>query len=408
MRQSVNEAPPEATGAARRGSTVLVAVSVILLAVNLRPALVAVSPLLGNIRADTGMSATTAGLLTTLPVVCFGVLSPFAPRIGDRLGANVALLLAMVVLVAGTALRLLPSMTALLLGSVVIGLALAVANVLLPSVIKREFPSRAALMSGVYSMSMFGGAALAAGVTVPVQHAADLGWRAALAFWGLLGVAGVLVWLPQVSRRAGAPARVAENRPVRGLWRHPVAWAVAVFFTGTTLIFYASSAWLPTMLTDAGLPSGTAGWMLSFMSLVAIAGAFFTPILTGRNVPSGVLVVLSALLTMAGFAGVLTAPETATYLWMALLGLGQGAMLSLSVLFFVLRAPDARHTAQLSSMSQCAGYILGSVGPSAVGAVHQWTGDWTVPLVVLIVLGIPMIWSGLGSARKRYASYEIT
>ncbi|TDD55840.1 MFS transporter [Nonomuraea terrae] len=385
--------------------------SVILLAVNLRPALVAVSPLLGAIRADTGMSATTAGLLTTLPVVCFGVLSPFAPRIGNRLGANVALLLAMVVLVAGTAVRLLPSMTALLLGSVVIGLALAVANVLLPSVIKREFPSRAALMSGVYSMSMFGGAALAAGVTVPVQHAADLGWRTALGFWGLLGVLGVLVWLPQVPRRtgaAGAPARPADNRPVRGLWKHPVAWAVAVFFTGTTLIFYASSAWLPTMLTDAGMPSGTAGWMLSFMSLVAIAGAFFTPILTGRNVPSGVLVVLSVLLTMAGFAGVLAAPATATYLWMALLGLGQGAMLSLSVLFFVLRAPDARHTAQLSSMSQCAGYILGSVGPSAVGAVHQWTGDWAVPLVVLIVLGIPMIWSGLGSARKRYASYEIT
>jgi CP family cyanate transporter-like MFS transporter len=407
---------PAAQGQVGGRSTVLMAVNVILLAMNLRPALVAVSPLLDTIRADTGMSATMASLLTTLPLVCFGLLSPIAPRIGSRLGVNVVLLLTMVVLVAGTALRLLASIAALLAGSVLVGVAIAVANVLLPSVIKREFPSRAALMSGVYSMSLFGGAALAAGVTVPIQHAANLGWRPALGLWGLLGVLALVVWLPQVLRRTGVPAAgagaaspsgAAGDQPVRGLWKHPVAWAVAFYFAAQCLTFYSSAAWLPTMLTDAGMPVGTAGWMLSFASLVAIPGAFGTPILTSRRVPPGVLVLLSALLTIAGFAGLLAAPATATYLWMALLGLGQGAGGSLSVLFIVLRAPDSRHTAQLSSMSQCFGYILSAFGPFALGAVHQGTGGWAIPLLILAVLGIPTIACGLSSARKRYASYEI-
>lgn len=400
---------------ARRGSVVLLAVGLVLLAMNLRPAVVAVSPLLDTIRADTGMSTTMAGLLTTLPVLCFGLLAPLAPRTTRRYDVNSVLVAMMLLLAVGTALRLLPPLTTLLVGTVVIGAAIAVVNVLLPGVIKQEFPSRVALMSGVYSMSMFSGAALAAGVTLPIASATDIGWRSALGLWGLLAILATLVWLPQLRRRTasqeGRPTRPgpgdAGGRLARGLWTHPVAWFVAFYFAAQSLVFYSSAAWLPTILTSSGMSSGAAGWMLSFSSLTALAGALFTPMLAARWLHPGVLVLLSALLTMIAFAGLLITPTTDTYLWMALMGVGQGAGLSLSVLFIVLRAPDARHAAHLSSMAQTSGYILGAVGPFALGAVHESTGGWGIPLAVLIVLGVPTVASGLGSARERYASHEV-
>ncbi|MEU5567407.1 CynX/NimT family MFS transporter [Micromonospora musae] len=400
----------------RRRSAGLLAIGLVLLAMNLRPGVVAVSPLLDTMRADTGMSTTTAGLLTTLPLLCFGLLAPLAPRLGRRFGVNPVLVVMMVLLAAGTVLRLLHPASALLGGTLVVGAAIAVANVLLPGVIKKEFRSRAAVMSGVYSMSLFIGAALAAGVTLPVQHALHLGWRPALAMWGLLALLAVLVWLPQLPRRAGrgrsdgsgSVGADADGRPVRGLWTHPVAWFVALYFAAQALVFYSAAAWLPTILTGAGLSSDAAGWMLSFSSLTAIVGALFTPVLANRRLHPGVLVLLSALLTMVAFAGLLVMPETDTYLWMALMGVGQGAGLSLSVMFIVLRAPDARHAAQLSSMAQCSGYILAAVGPFALGALHDSTRSWALPLAVLIALGVPTIACGLSSARNRYASREVT
>ncbi|MEV4813196.1 CynX/NimT family MFS transporter [Micromonospora avicenniae] len=395
---------------------VLLAVGLVLLAINLRPGVVAVSPLLDTMRAETGMSTALAGLLTTLPLLCFGLLAPIAPRLERRFGVNPVLLIMMLLLAAGTVLRLLHPTSMLLLGTLVVGAAIAVANVLLPGVIKQEFRSRVALMSGVYTMSLFLGAALAAGVTLPVRNALHLGWRPALAMWGVLAVLAVLVWLPQLRHRTAPDgAGVSRSRGgdvsdqlVRGLWTHPVAWFVAFYFAAQSLVFYSAAAWLPTVLTGTGMSSGTAGWMLSFSSLAAIVGALFTPMLANRWLHPGVLVLLSALLTMIAFAGLLVAPGADTYLWMALMGVGQGAGLSLSVMFIVLRAPDARHAAQLSSMAQCSGYILAAVGPFALGALHDATSSWAVPLAVLVALGVPTIACGLGSARNRYASREVT
>lgn len=190
-------------------------VGVVLLALNLRPALVAVSPLTDTIRADSGMSATATSLLTALPLLCFGLLAPLAPRIGRRLGVERALLATMALVGVGTALRLLDSVVALFAGTVVIGAGIAVANVLLPGLIKRDFPGRAGLMTGLYSMSLFAGAALAAGITVPVQHAAGLSWRTTLACWGALALVAAVVWLPQARRRTAVPVAAAGQGPGR-------------------------------------------------------------------------------------------------------------------------------------------------------------------------------------------------
>ncbi|WP_234434254.1 CynX/NimT family MFS transporter [Streptomyces sp. NRRL F-5126] len=398
-----------AGGAAKRARAgLLLGVGVIVLALNLRPAIVAASPMLDTIRAGTGMSTATAGLLTTLPLLCFGLLAPFAPRLGRRLGMEPALLLTMVAICCGTALRLIPSMAALLGGTVVVGAGIAVANVLLPGVIKRDFAHRVGLMTGLYSMSLFGGAALAAGVTVPVGHALSLGWRPTLALWGLLAVVALLVWAPQVRRhtRASAAGAGAAGHPVRGLWSHPVAWLVTGYMGLQSLSYYAAAAYLPTMLTNAGMAQSAAGWMLSFSSLLGIAGAFLSPVLAARGVRPGLLATVGAVLTAGGFAGMAAAPVGGAYLWMVLLGLGQGAAISLAMLFIVDRSPDTRHAAQLSSMAQCFGYLLAATGPLALGAVHQATGGWTVPLIILIVLLVPQTAVGLGASVDRHAAPE--
>lgn len=398
-------APPPAPPLGVTGRRALyLGIGVVLLALNLRPALVAVSPLAGTIRDDSGMSAAATSLLTALPLLCFGLLAPFAPRLGRRLGTERSLLGTMALIGLGTALRMLDSVVALFAGTIVIGAGIAVANVLLPGLIKRDFPARAGLMTGLYSMSLFGGAALAAGITVPVQQAAGLNWQATLACWGVPAVLALVFWLPQLRGRTRVPRAAAGEtaRPVRGLWRNPLAWQVTGYMGLQSLSYYAAAAWLPTMLTDAGMSAGDAGWMLSFSSLLGIAGSFLAPVLVGRRMRADVPAVLGALLCAVAFTGVLIAPVGGAYVWMALLGLGQGAAISLALLFIVQRAPDARHTAQLSSMAQCSGYVLAATGPAVLGAVHDASGSWTVPLVLLLALLLPQIAAGCGAARPRH------
>ncbi|MDT7680223.1 MAG: transporter, family, cyanate transporter [Pseudonocardiales bacterium] len=403
-------APSEAAGehpAPRgRGQTVLLAAGVILLALNLRPLVVAVSPLLSTIRADTGMSATMAGLLTTVPVLCFGLLAPLAPRLGRLVGIEPALLITMVMIGAGAAVRLLPPLPALLAGTVLIGAGIALANVLIPSVIKRDFHNRVGMMTGLYTMTLSGGPAIAAGLTVPIAQITGWGWRPVLASWGLLAVLAAVVWLPQARRhtriRAGE-ARAAAH-PVRGLWRSPLAWAVTSYMGLQSLSFYAPAAWLPTLLATAGMSKAAAGGMLALSSLVSIAGAFAAPTLAGRGVRPGLLVVIGTACSGVGFAGLLVAPVAGAYLWMSLLGIGTGTAISLALLFIVQRAPDIRHAAQLSSMAQCFGYILAGLGPFALGAVHDATGGWTVPLLLLIALLVPQAVAGVIASRDRHVA----
>ncbi|MEU6479148.1 MFS transporter [Streptomyces sp. NPDC047017] len=377
---------------------------IVLLALNLRPALVAVSPLTPVIGREAGLSSSAISLLTSLPLLCFGLLAPVSPRLGRRLGMERALLVAMVLVIVGTAIRLIPDMAALFGGTVVIGAGIAIGNVLLPGLIKRDFPHRVGPMMGVYSMTLFAGAAAAAGLTVPVQHLSGLGWRAMLTCWGALAVLALAVWLPQVRKRSRVSSRAAAEatHPVRGLWRQPLAWHVAAFMGLQSLTYYAAAAWIPTLLENAGLSQGTAGWMLSFSSLLGIAGSFLAPVLAERRMPAGAVATASTVLSASGIAGLLAAPAAAPYVWMVLLGLGQGGAISLAMLFIVQRAPDTRHVAQLSSMAQCFGYILAASGPLVLGTLHDTSGAWTLPLTVLLALLVLQAVFGLLASRNRH------
>ncbi|HEY2223359.1 MFS transporter [Actinomycetospora sp.] len=388
-----------------RTRTAVLVAAVLLIALNLRPAVVAVSPLLAQIRDDLALGGAVGGLLTTLPVLCFGLLAPFAGRLARRIGLETALLAALLVLTAGILVRLVPSLAALLAGSLLAGIAIAIGNTLMPVVVKRDFPHRTGVMTGAYSTMISGGGALAAAVMVPVEHATGLGWRPSLALWAVLVALAVVLWVPWVvraRRRAAAAPPAAPVAPVRGLWRNPLAWQVTLVMGLQSLQFYALTAWAPTIFVDEGRSATEAGLLLSLAGLCSLVTSAITPVLAARSRTQYHLVALLITLWVVGLLGLLLAPGSLAPLWMALIGLGQGVGISLGLTLITLRSPDAAHTSELSGMAQGVGYVLAAAGPLALGAIHDATGSWTAPIITLLVLLVPLAAAGAGAARNRH------
>ncbi|WP_051471884.1 CynX/NimT family MFS transporter [Patulibacter minatonensis] len=382
-----------------RGELLLLGVAVALFSLNLRPALVAVGPLAPQLRDDTGLSAASTSLLTTLPLVCFGLFATVAPRLGRRVGLERALLIALALLVGGIALRVVSPVVALFAGSAVAGAGIAIANVLLPGVVKRDFADRTGPMMAVYSVGLNGGAALAAGLTVPLQDALGLSWRGALALWAVAALATAALWLPRAL--GAAPAPVAASAHARGVWRSRVAWAVALFMGLQSLEFYAMSAWLPTLLQDDGTSASTAGLLVALMSVASIGASLVVPVLAARSRRQRGLTAFAAGCFAIGLVGLLVAPSDGALAWVLVLGLGQGTGISLALTLFVLRSRTPEGAGELSGMAQTVGYLIAAGGPLGAGALHDLSGGWTLPLVALLVLLVAMVPAGWRAGADR-------
>lgn len=370
--------------------------AIVIVALNLRAPVVGVGPLLPEIRADQGLSGTAGGLLTALPVLCFGLLAPIAPRLARRLGIERALLAALLVLLVGCVVRTAPTLWALYVGTVLIGAAVASGNVLLPALVKRDFAHRTGLMTAVYSAAISLSGALGAAVTVPLADAAGFGWRLALGAWALWAVLGILAWLPQL-RRVGRPD--GSDTRVRGLYRQPLAWQVTMYMGLQSLGFYTASAWLAAIVVERGYSPAAAGGLVSVIGLMGLAGSFLAPVLAARTRDQRVL---SLVVTVVGAVGVaLILLPGFEFVAAVLAGFSYGAALGVALTYMGLRSPDAAHAAQLSSMAQCIGYAFAAVGPFAFGLLHDLTDSWTVPLVVLLVLYVPQGIAGWLGGRDR-------
>ena len=378
-----------------------IGVSIVLVAANLRPAVVAVSPLLEEIQAVERLSGTAAGVLTALPVLCFGLLAPVAPRLAARFGIERTLVGALVVLCLGIALRIVDATAALFAGTVLVGGAIAVGNVLLPGLIKRDFAHRTGLMTGLYTMAITAGGGLAAGLTVPVARAAGLGWHGALGAWGLFALVALLVWSPQAHGAQHRPRQ--ESGSPGGLWRNALAWQVTAFMGLQSLCFYAAAAWLPAVFVSRGADAAEAGWLLSLANGVGIAGSLVAPVVAARLRAQTAVAVAATGVTALGLLGTLLLPG-AEIVSMAVFGIGQGAALGIALTLIVLRAPDGAHASQLSGMAQSMGYLLAASGPFMLGALHDLTDSWTVPLVVLLALLAPQALSGGLAGRERFVA----
>ncbi|NGO67540.1 CynX/NimT family MFS transporter [Streptomyces boncukensis] len=401
--------PPVAAARVRlRAHPLLVLLGIVLASLNMRAALAGVSPVLGDISDSFGLTSTTGSLVTTIPLVFMGVASPLAPRLARRWGTEAVLFGALVLLAGGIALRIAPPVVALFAGCAVVGTGIALLNVLMPGLIKRDFPERAAGMTALYSTAMILGATASAAAAVPLEHALG-GWRGSLVSWALLAAVAALVWLPQVllARRgtghgqaAAVPAHPGQDAAGPNLTRSRLAWQVTLFMGSQSLIAYVTIAWMPTLLTDHGMNRSTAGLVFAFSTLVQMAGSFVVPTLAGRMRGQRALATAVSSLMAAGIAGLLAAPVAGAWLWAALLGVGQGGALGLALTMMVLRSGDAHTAARLSGMAQTWGYLLAAVGPLLLGAVHQATGGWTVPLVLLLCVCAGLVLLGLGAGRE--------
>jgi CP family cyanate transporter-like MFS transporter len=368
-----------------RRETALLVLAIVLVSLNLRSALTVVGPLIRDLRDGDGLSSTAVGLFAAVPLVAFGLISPIGPRFAARFGIERTLVGCMVVLSASLAVRPLPSVVLLFAGTLVAGAGIAVANVLLPALVKRRFGDNATFITGVYSVALGVGAALAAGLAVPSERWLGDSWRGALAVWALLRDAPA---------RGSAAARVRVN-----LWRDPVAWRVTGFMALLAVLFYSMVAWLPEMYRHEGMSKGSAGALLSLSLIVGIPFGFVVGALAGRLRDQRPISLAGSLLVIAGWVGVLADPMLAPWLWASLLGIGFGTGFTLVLSLFVLRAADAPDAAALSGMAQSVGYTLAALGPIAVGALHDVTGAWSAPLAVLV--GVAVVDLGIGLAASR-------
>jgi CP family cyanate transporter-like MFS transporter len=364
----------------------LLIAGLVLVCLNLRPALSSVSPVLAWVQASLGLSATAAGLLTTLPVLCLGVFAPLAPRLAARLGSERTIFVVLLTLAAGTALRAVLGSTGLFLGALLAGASIGVIGVLLPSLIKRDFPGHIGTMMGVYTMALCLGAAIAAGATVPLMEALDGSWRGALAAWAVLAVAAAVLWWPQVR----GPSSTGPMPPGAPLWRDRLAWAVTLYMGLQSALAYCVFGWLPPILIERGVAPLPAGLVVSVSVLVQLVTAFTGPWIAMRLGPDQRPTLLLMLgLALVGWLGCVAGPLEGLWLWAVLQGLGQGGQFSVALLLIVLRSPDAPTAARLSGMSQGVGYTLASLGPLALGLSHDLLGDWSAagPLFAMITLG---------------------
>ncbi len=377
----------------------LLIAGILMIATTLRVTFTGAAPLLETIRSDYGLSTAQTGLLTTLPLLAFALVSPLAAGIARRFGMERSLFAAMLLICAGIALRSLPSAALLFAGTAIIGCGIALGNVLLPGLIKRDFSQHVARLTGAYSLTMGAAAALGSALVVPLAlH--GFGWRGALLMLMLFPLLAFLIWLPQW--RTTRSANLSSSRALheRGIWRSPLARQVTLFLGLNSLIYYVIIGWLPTILISHGYSEAQAGSLHGLLQLATAAPGLAIPLILHRFNDQRWIAALVSLLCAVGAAGLWFVPGQAV-IWTLLFGFGSGATMILGLTFIGLRASSAHQAAALSGMAQSVGYLLAACGPPVMGKLHDASGSWYLPLSGVTVLAIIMAIFGLYAGRDR-------
>ncbi len=388
-----------------RESAVALIVAVCLVAANMRPTITAIGPVLDQIGADTGLATGALGLIAAVPLVAWAVVSPIASDLSARFGLSRTVLWSLVLLTVGTVVRSLPGPTlSLWLGIGIIGVALAVVNVLMPAVIKRDFPGHVAGMMAVYTALLGGFGAVASGVVVPVSRIGEpaIGWRGALLITGGVLLPFAIAAWAMFTR--GRDRRANTDTPARGIrsriWRDPVAWTVAAYMALQSATFYMLVTWLATLSTSIGRSPVVAGFDVAIYQIVTIVGSLSVPLLLrGRAKPF--VPALIPVLGIVGTIGLMVAPG-AIVLWAVLLGLSSGASLGMSLTLMAQRARHHDASAALSGMAQSVGYVVAALGPVTFGALHAASGGWMLSLVLLLVVMVAQALTGVFAGRDRF------
>nr|WP_262413602.1 MFS transporter [Streptomyces acidipaludis] len=430
--RAAETAGPEPSGTAAPQAAVapwvrrLVVVALVLAAVNLRPAITSLGALLKEVRDGLGMSGTTAGLLTSVPAACFALFGFAAPRLARRHGPGAVVLAGMVAITAGLLLRPLAGTTPVFLAASALALAgIAVSNVLMPVIVKRYFPDRVGTVTGVYSMALSLGTAVAAAVTVPLTDAMGGSWRLGLGVWAILAAVAVIPWLPLARDRSATPVhRVRRPQPAAGeqggdqaadrqdsgehgsIVRSRTAWMLACFFGLQGTAAYVTMGWMPQIFRDAGISADKAGVLLAVTMVMGVPLSFVLPPLAARMRSQGPIVVVLGAFQIAGFAGLWAAPAAAPWIWALLLGVANCAF-PLVLTMIGMRSRTGGGVVRLSAFAQSTGYLISIPGPILVGTLNQVSGGWGVPVALMLALVVPQVVCGVLAGRNRHIEDEL-
>jgi CP family cyanate transporter-like MFS transporter len=387
-----------ADNARPRLSGALVAAGVFLVATCLRPAITSVGPLLGQIGAAEGLGESALGWLGALPLLAFAAVSPLVSRFAARVGAELAVLVALGVLAAGMAVRSWTGPAGLWLGTAVVGAAIAVGNVLVPALVRRDHPRHVSQATGGYSAALVLAAATASALAVPIAAATD--WRFALAVWAIPTLVVAALWLPRVRVAAAPEPGAAPRHAGPSVWRQPMAWLVTAFMGLQSTTFYVTVTWLPSIEAAAGIPADVAGVHLFVFQGVGILAGLAIPLLMHRPHSQVAAAVVSSVPMAVGVVGLLLAPALVV-LWVVVAGLGSGASLVVALALVSLRGRSHHETARLSGMAQSVGYLFAAAGPIVAGLLAERTGSWTASVLLVAALATVQVLVGALVGRDR-------
>ncbi|WP_193776185.1 CynX/NimT family MFS transporter [Streptomyces sp. E2N166] len=414
-------------------TTRLLLLGIVLAALNLRPAITSLGALLEEVRDGLGMSGSVAGLLTSVPPLCFAVFGVTAPRLARRFGPGAVVCAGMAAITAGLLIRPYAGGTAGFLAATALALmGIAVSNVLMPVIVKRFFPDRVGPMTGLYSMALAFGTSIAAAATVPVTNALGGHWQPGLAVWAALAAAAVLPWIPFVrprkapsiaspahdasggadeagaepaTARADRPTEQSAEQPPLRITRSRTAWALAVFFGLQATAAYITMGWMAQIFRDAGVSAGTAGLLLAVIMMMGVPLAFVIPRVATRLPHQGPIVLVLGVCGLAGYAGLYFAPAGGAWAWALLLGVSNCAF-PLALTMVGMRARTGAGVAQLSAFAQSTGYLISIPGPLLVGVLYQHSGGWGLPIALMSALMVPQIVVGFLAGRDRTVEEE--
>jgi len=369
----------------------LLALAVVLVSCNLRAPFTGVGSMVSLIQESLGLSAGGAGLLTTIPLLAFAVISPFVGTLCKKYGAGNVLLGGLLILSCGILLRSLGGSTGLYLGTAIVGTGIAVGNVLSPAIIKVYFPEKLGLMTGLYSTCLSGGASTASGISVPLAMA--FGWKAALSIWLLLSIPTLLLCLPNRDIRIADQTGSADGS--RRIYRRGLTWWITLYMGVQSLLFYCFAAWLASILQAKGFSPSTAGWLVSAFMLLGIPTSFLVPIIAGKRSSQSVLgLCIGVCFTVGTLLLFFAHSLSLLVLGVLCCAFASGGSISFVMAIFGLRTKNGQDASELSGIAQCVGYLLAAIGPTLFGKIFDSTQSWTLPLFLLILCAVFLILAG--------------
>ncbi|WP_395943367.1 MFS transporter [Brevundimonas sp.] len=390
--------PNPAAGDLRRAGLFI---GIILIGANLRAPITSVGPVLPDIQTQLGLNGIGAGWLNALPLLIFAVLSLVAPQVGRRHGLERVLGAALAAIAAGTLVRSLALPGAIWIGAVLLSVGIAFGNVLLPGLVKRDFPTSASGLIGCYAAAMAATAGLAAGLAVPIAAVPGLDWRWSLGVWALLAFGALIVWLPQWRGRQHHLPAVSDVGPRLSPWRHAIGWQVSLFFACHSLVFYGIVDWFASYAASSGITLAAAGFYLLIYQVVAVATNLAGGPLIRRLRDQTMLGLLCGVLLVIGSGGLLLLPHL-SWLWLISAGLGAGIAMVTSLSLFALRTHDHHQAAALSGMAQFIGYVGAAAGPLLIGVLHDLTHAWTAPMLLMVAASLLVTVFATLAGRARF------